>query len=545
MSDLFFDKKPASNTVEFSVSEISAALKNTVEAAFSHVRIRGEISGYRGPHASGHAYFALKDDKARIEAVIWRGAMAKLKFQPEEGMEVIVTGKLTTYPGSSKYQIVIDLLEPAGIGALMALLEERKRKLGDEGLFDAANKQLLPFMPRIIGVVTSPTGAVIRDIIHRISDRFPLHIIVWPVRVQGETSGSEVALAIDGFNTLSGPMEALKPDLIIVARGGGSLEDLWGFNDEIVVRAAARSKIPVISAVGHETDWTLLDYAADLRAPTPTGAAELAVPVKGELEVRLAALGGRLKAALTRNLDFRRQRLIAYGRALPTHDALLAIPRRRFDEAASRLERALVMGVQQKRLRFQAAFLQLSPKLVIHLTANGHQALANLQQRTVLAWERRQQLARHRTVEFSHRLNRALITNIDNKRYQLSALQNLLSPNLIVRLSEAGRQKLQNLAQRRNLAWQRRFERWQQRLATVNRLLRGLSYQSVLERGFALVLDEKNQPIKRRAATTNAQPVTLRFVDGDTGARIEAADYHQPRLSDKKNINNDNQGSLF
>lgn len=545
MSDLFSEQKPASNTVEFSVSEISSALKNTVEAAFSHVRIRGEISGYRGPHASGHAYFALKDDKARIEAVIWRGVMGKLKFQPEEGMEVIVTGKLTTYPGSSKYQIVIELLEPAGIGALMALLEERKRKLGEEGLFEAANKQLLPFMPRIIGVVTSPTGAVIRDIIHRISDRFPLHIIVWPVRVQGETSGQEVAAAIDGFNTLSGSLETLKPDLIIVARGGGSLEDLWGFNDEIVVRAAARSMIPVISAVGHETDWTLLDYAADLRAPTPTGAAELAVPIRDELEVAIAALGSRLKAAVNRNLVFRHQRLIACGRALPTHDALLAIPRRRFDEAANRLERALVTGVQQKRLRFQATFMQLSPTLVKHLTENGRQALANLQQRRQLAWQQRQQMAWHRMEDLSQRFNRTLITNIDNKRLRLLALQNLLSPNLVIHLSDVGRQKLQNIAKRRRLAWLARLDQWRQRVATVSRLLRGLSYQSVLERGFALVLDEAQQPIKRCAATVNTQPVTLRFVDGDIGAKIDAD--HKPRLTDKKNLNSskDSQGSLF
>ena len=279
MTDLLANDSP-SNAAEFTVSEISNALKRTVEDAFGNVRVRGEISGYRGPHSSGHAYFALKDDRSRIEAVIWKGTFRGLRFRPEEGMEVIAQGRLTTYPGSSKYQIVIESLEPAGAGALMALLEERRRRLAAEGLFDATRKQLLPFMPKVIGVVTSPTGAVIRDIIHRISDRFPLHVLVWPVRVQGETTGAEVSAAVTGFNALAAGGRIPRPDVLIVARGGGSLEDLWGFNDEAIVRAVAGSLIPVISAVGHETDWTLIDHAADVRAPTPTGAAEMAVPVK-------------------------------------------------------------------------------------------------------------------------------------------------------------------------------------------------------------------------------------------------------------------------
>ncbi|WP_292138177.1 exodeoxyribonuclease VII large subunit, partial [Mesorhizobium sp.] len=289
------------NAAEYTVSEISGALKRTVEDVFGNVRVRGEISGYRGPHSSGHAYFALKDDRARLDAVVWKGTMSRLKFRPEEGMEVIATGKLTTYPGKSNYQIVIDNLEPAGAGALMALLEERKRRLQAEGLFDTGRKRLLPFMPRVIGVVTSPTGSVIRDIIHRIKDRFPLHILVWPVRVQGETSGAEVAAAVNGFNALAWDGAIQRPDLLIVARGGGSLEDLWGFNDEALARAVAASGIPVISAVGHETDWTLIDLVADVRAPTPTGAAEIAVPVKADLEATLASLGARLKAAVLRN----------------------------------------------------------------------------------------------------------------------------------------------------------------------------------------------------------------------------------------------------
>ncbi|MCC0026475.1 MAG: exodeoxyribonuclease VII large subunit [Zhengella sp.] len=357
------DESP-SNAAEFTVSEISGALKRVVEDAFGHVRLRGEVSGYRGPHASGHAYFALKDDRARIEAVIWRGSFQRLRFKPEEGMEVIATGKLTTYPGSSKYQIVIENLEPAGAGALMALLEERKRKLAGEGLFDAARKQALPSLPRVIGVVTSPTGAVIRDIIHRITDRYPLHVIVWPVRVQGDTCGQDVARAIDGFNALVPGGAIPRPDVIIVARGGGSLEDLWGFNDEIVVRAAAASHIPLISAVGHETDWTLIDLAADMRAPTPTGAAEMAVPVKADLEAALANLSARLSGALRRAMDRKREAVRAAARALPQADQLLAMPRRRFDEAALNLTRMLRVNVERKRAKSEAASARLRPGLL-------------------------------------------------------------------------------------------------------------------------------------------------------------------------------------
>jgi len=272
------------NATEYTVSEISGALKRTVEDAFGNVRVRGEISGYRGPHSSGHAYFTLKDDRARLDAVVWKGTMSRLKFRPEEGMEVIATGKLTTYPGKSNYQIVIDNLEPAGAGALMALLEERKRRLQAEGLFDVGRKRPLPFMPCVIGVITSPTGAVIRDIIHRVKDRFPLHVLLWPVRVQGETAGAEVTAAVAGFNALPWEGPVPRPDVLIVARGGGSLEDLWGFNDEALARAVAASAIPVISAVGHETARTLGDILSDPRAPTPTRAAPKAAAGQAETE---------------------------------------------------------------------------------------------------------------------------------------------------------------------------------------------------------------------------------------------------------------------
>src|ERR1700742_3940846 len=316
------------NAPEFTVTELSSALRRTVEDAYGHVRVRGEITGFRGAHASGHCYFALKDDGAKIEAVIWKGVHYRMRFKPQEGLEVIATGKLTTYPGSSKYQIVIEALEPAGIGALMALMEERKRKLTAEGLFDEARKQLLPFLPEVIGVVTSPTGAVIRDILHRLADRFPRHVIVWPVRAQGERSAGQVAAAIRGFNALPERGGRIrKPDLLIVARGGGSLEDLWSFNEEIVVRAAADSMIPLISAVGHETDITLIDFAADKRAPTPTAAAEMAVPVRSELFVEVTTFARRAFACWQRAQDARRNELRAAVRALPVAGDLRAIPR--------------------------------------------------------------------------------------------------------------------------------------------------------------------------------------------------------------------------
>src|SRR4051812_44873070 len=325
------------NAPEFTVSELSAALRRTVEDAYGHVRVRGEISGFRGAHSSGHCYFALKDESAKIEAVIWKSALFRMRFKPQEGLEVIATGKLTTYPGSSKYQIVIEALEPAGIGALMALMDERKKKLAAEGLFDEARKQLLPWLPEVVGVVTSPTGAVIRDILHRLEDRFPRRVLVWPVRVQGDGSAEQIAAAIDGFNELpeGGPIP--RPDLLIVARGGGSLEDLWSFNEEIVVRAAAESLIPLISAVGHETDITLIDFASDKRAPTPTAAAEMAVPVRSELLVQVDSLARRSLACWQRCQEARRTELRAAMRALPTAEELFSLPRQRLDHAAARL----------------------------------------------------------------------------------------------------------------------------------------------------------------------------------------------------------------
>jgi exodeoxyribonuclease VII large subunit len=345
------------NVPEFSVSEISQAVKRTLEGTFERVRVRGEISGFKRA-ASGHLYMALKDENAVLDAVCWRGTAGKLSIKPEDGMEVIASGRITSYPGRSKYQIVVDSIELAGEGALLKLLEDRRRKLAGEGLFDDSRKQALPFLPEVIGVVTSPTGAVIRDILHRLADRFPRRVLVWPVLVQGEGAAEQVAAAIRGFNSFpaeGGPLP--RPDLLIVARGGGSLEDLWTFNEEIVVRAAAESAIPLISAVGHETDTTLIDFASDRRAPTPTAAAEMAVPVRRDLLIQTGELERRLLAATARLVEERRVQVEGLGRGLVDPKRLLEDMSQRLDERAERLKTAwdtLVKGWQARVERLQA-----------------------------------------------------------------------------------------------------------------------------------------------------------------------------------------------
>lgn len=530
MAQSLFDDSQ-SNLTEYSVSEISGAIKRTVEESFGYVRIRGEISGYRGPHSSGHAYFALKDDRARIEAVVWRGMFGKLKFKPEEGMEMIATGKVTTYPGSSKYQIVIDSLEPAGAGALMALLEERRKMLAAEGLFDEARKQLLPHMPKVIGVITSPTGAVIRDILHRISDRFPVHVIVWPVRVQGETSGGEVAAAIRGFNAFTAEGAIVRPDVLIVARGGGSLEDLWGFNDEAVVRAAADSEIPLISAVGHETDWTLIDYAADVRAPTPTGAAEMAVPVKAELEATLAAAAARLSGSMSRSIDASRQSVRALTRALPSIDMLLALPRRRFDESAAGLGRALRLNTANKRQLFERRAARLTP--------------AALQRRLL---EKRQSVG-----ELSARSERQLERKVDQSRARLSNATARLTLRPATDRIERDRDRLQVLGRRAAEIVALLSERRRRQLQEAARLLASMSYRNVLNRGYVLVRDRSDKAVDRAALLSAGDAISLEFADGRVAATTGEATTAPARKAKgnasgklaKTKTGNQDQGDLF
>lgn len=351
------------NAQAMTITEISGALKRTVEDRFGHVRLRGELSGVKRA-ASGHLYCALKDDKSVLDGVMWRGNAGRLAFVPEDGLEVIATGKLTTYAGRSKYQVVIDSLEIAGEGALLALLEKTRARLAGEGLFDERRKRRLPFLPRTIGVVTSPTGSVIRDILHRLRDRFPSHVIVWPVLVQGQGAAEQVASAVRGFSSLERGGPIVRPDIVIVARGGGSIEDLWSFNEEIVVRAIAECTIPVISAVGHETDTTLADHAADRRAPTPTAAAEIAVPVRADLSATLADFAARQRRAVHRPVELGRERLEARARRMPRPEALLQPQAQRLDDLAERLRRGLAMRAGKGREELAGVAARLSPAVL-------------------------------------------------------------------------------------------------------------------------------------------------------------------------------------
>ncbi len=538
---------PGANAPEFSVSELSSALKRAIEDRFGYVRVRGEVSGYRGPHSSGHVYFSLKDANARLDAVIWKGVFARMRVKPEEGLEVVVTGKITTFPGKSAYQIIVESLEPAGVGALMALLEARRRKLAEEGLFDAARKQLLPYLPRVIGVVTSPTGAVIRDILHRLSDRFPVHVLVWPVRVQGETSAAEVAQAIRGFNALAPDGAIPRPDVIIVARGGGSLEDLWSFNEEIVVRAAAESEIPLIAAVGHETDWTLIDHAADVRAPTPTAAAELSVPVRSELMATLADLDGRRRRAILRLSERRRSELRALARALPSGEAILAMPRQRLDSALAALRarsrggidaRSLAIALLSRRLARQSprarvagmrerqrGLAQRLARAGGALTARSIQALRQAAGDFLREARRERRAREERLAAASRRLD--ALTRLEGRR---AAERSRILAQIEGRL-------------RRALAEAQRRRRT--RLAAASQVLSAVSYRSVLARGFALVRDAAGAPLRRAAAIAAHQPLRIEFADGEIAATADgrAGEPHARRASGRGR--KDEQGSLF
>jgi exodeoxyribonuclease VII large subunit len=381
-------KPTLGNLPEYTVSELSNALKRTVEEAYSYVRVRGELSRV-SRHSSGHVYFDLKDDRAVLAAVIWKGTIPRLKIKPEQGLEVVCTGRLTTFPSQSRYQIVVDQMELAGLGALMAMLEARKKMLAAEGLFEQARKKKLPFLPRVVGVITSPTGAVIRDIMHRLADRCPRRVLLWPVTVQGERAAGEVAAAIRGFNALAPGGPIPRPDVLIVARGGGSFEDLLAFSEEAVVRAAAESAIPLISAVGHETDTTLIDFASDRRAPTPTAAAEMAVPVLADLVASVLALQQRLVLGSSRLMERRRRHVQALARALPRPDSLFALPRQRFDSSAGRLRSALFQNLQRHRAQFGRVAALLRPRIIASELVRHRDCVGDFDARLLRAYRQR------------------------------------------------------------------------------------------------------------------------------------------------------------
>ncbi|PCI59108.1 MAG: exodeoxyribonuclease VII large subunit [Kordiimonadales bacterium] len=472
------DDTAGANAQEYTVSEISGALKRAVEDQFGYVRVRAELSGVKLA-ASGHIYFSLKDDKAVMDGVCWRGNAGRLTFRPEDGLEVICSGKLTTYPARSKYQMIVEHMEPAGAGALMALLEERKAKLAAEGLFDPAYKKPLPFLPKVIGVVTSPTGAVIRDILHRLYDRFPRHVIVWPVVVQGQQAADQIANAINGFNAMPEDGATPKPDLLIVARGGGSIEDLWSFNEEVVVRAAAASDIPLISAVGHETDTTLIDYAADLRAPTPTGAAEMAVPVRDDLLYTVADLGRRLMGLKGAMIRDRKERLLGLSRGLPSPKDLLGLAQQRCDDLSERLPRGLINVTQQKTSRLNRLIGGLSAK--------------RLEQRAAF------------------------------EAQKLQGTSARLQPNYVRHLADLGA-----------------------KLDSAGRMLSSLSYERVLDRGFALVEDASGRSVAKSTALSAGDQVKVRFSDGTTAMQVLTGNAPRPKPKKTKlKADSDIQGTLL
>jgi exodeoxyribonuclease VII large subunit len=495
------NEAPRLNVIELTVSELSTQLKRTVEDAFGYVRVRGELGNVKY-HSSGHIYLDLKDDRACLAGIVWRTAAPRIKVKLEAGLEVVVTGRITTYPGQSKYQIVIETVEPAGLGALMALVEERKRKLTAEGLFDPARKQLLPFLPEVIGVVTSPTGAVIRDILHRLADRFPRCVLVWPVKVQGEGSAEDVARAIRGFNALPESGRIPRPDVLIVARGGGSLEDLWSFNEEVVVRAAADSMIPLISAVGHETDVTLIDFAADKRAPTPTAAAEMAVPVRAELIARLDSLARRNIGCWLRTQDVRRTELRAAARALPDADDLLALPRQRLDAAAERLPLALKANAQLHRTHLSRLVAQFRPGLLLTQIERERVRLTS-------ATERRGRAA---NVLRTRRHDRLLSAA---QRLAAGVRANAQAHQLGVRHDA---QRVTTLAGRARRAIEVALDRRFARLDAAGQLLAAFSYRGVLARGFALMRDGDGRPLRSAAAVTTGMVLDIELADGHVGA---------------------------
>lgn len=512
MSDLFDDPREGENAPEFSVSELSGAIKKVIEGNFGHVRIRAEIGRVSFPR-SGHVYLDLKDDKSVIAGVMWKGVAAKLTMRPEEGMEVVATGRITTFGGQSKYQIVIEDMKPAGVGALMAMLEKRKAQLSAEGLFDPARKKPLPMLPEVIGVVTSPSGAVIRDILHRLRDRFPRKVLIWPVAVQGEKCAPEVTRGIEGFNAMTPGGALPRPDLIIVARGGGSVEDLWGFNEEAVVRAAAASDIPLISAVGHETDTTLIDFASDRRAPTPTAAAELAVPVRLDMLAWVDEQGARMTRALEQGVTQRGQRLRDLARALPRAEVLLETPRQRLDRASDALPRALRAAVDTRRLKLTEKAAGLRPN--------------NLRRM------------------------------IDGKRSEYGRRADRLTVQPIKRDIERKADNLTALSRRFKSAADAQLTAWGTRLDGLERLRQTLGYEATLERGYAVVWDGK-KVVTNTADAAKAQALEMQFADGrhrvaagDVGAQeAQSETQSEPkpktvRKAPKAKPQSPDQGSLF
>jgi exodeoxyribonuclease VII large subunit len=512
------------NAQELTVSEVSGAIKRALETQFDHVRVRGEVGRVSRP-SSGHLYLDLKDDRAILASVVWKAQVPRLGLMPEQGDEVVAEGRLTTFPGQSKYQLVIERLSYAGAGALLAKLERLKAALAAEGLFDAARKRPIPYLPRVIGVVTSPTGAVIRDILHRLADRFPMRVLVWPVAVQGASCAAEVAEALRGFGALPEDGPVPRPDVIIVARGGGSLEDLWGFNEEMVVRAAAASAIPVISAVGHETDVTLLDFAADRRAPTPTAAAEMAAPVRADLAARLASVEARRLGALQRFLAEARRTLRDLTRLTPGPDALLGGARQRFDGAATRLPRALAAFSAGRRATFAVGpGGRFGPALLAARLALGRVRLGDRADRLGPALHRRAADAGREAERLAARL--------------------AARPAALAQARAREASRLAALGARLDGAESRRRAARADRLAAAGRLLDGLDHRAVLARGYAIVRDASGEVATRAADLRPGVAVEIELQDGRVPAMVTGS-CGAPVPGRKDRAASGGQGSLF
>jgi exodeoxyribonuclease VII large subunit len=495
MSDMFEDSPSGAetgNAPEFTVSELSGAVKRVIEGEFGLVRVRGEVGRVSRP-ASGHMYFDLKDDRSVIAAISWKGQVARMQVRPEEGMEVVAKGRMTTFPGQSKYQLIVEDVAPAGAGALMAMLEARRKKLAAEGLFDESRKRPIPYLPRVIGVVTSPSGAVIRDILHRLRDRFPRHVLIWPVAVQGQACAPEVAAAIRGFNAIAPGGPVPRPDVIIVARGGGSLEDLWGFNEEAVVRAAAESQIPLISAVGHETDTTLIDFASDRRAPTPTAAAEMAVPVRLDLVAGVDQQGARLSRSVAQGMAQRGQRLRDLARALPRPETLTQTAAQRFDLWSGRLSGALVLAIAAKTAALDRVGAPMRPRLLLDLVARRRDLL-------------------ERRVEA---LDRAALRRTERQADRLQRLEAKL-PALLTEASRRaaqGRERLALAEARLDRAAQAHLADLGKRLSSLERMRQTLGYGETLRRGYAVVRGEDGVVTSAQEAR-QAGVLEIEFHDG-------------------------------
>ena len=541
IDDTFGDPNSGRNEPEFTVSEISGAVKRTLEGTFGRVRVRGEV-GRVFRARSGHLYFDVKDDRSVLAAVAWKGQVASLDVVPEEGLEVVATGRLTTFGSQSKYQLNVDAVQLAGQGALMAMLEKRRAQLAAEGLFDAARKRPLPFLPDVIGVVTSPQGAVIRDILHRLRERFPRRVLIWPVAVQGKQCAPEVAAAIRGFNAMT-PTDAVpRPDLLIVARGGGSVEDLWGFNEEAVVRAAADSFIPLISAVGHETDTTLIDHAADKRAPTPTAAAEIAVPVRADLAANVDGLGVRMDGAARTTLRARRQRLVDVARGVPRPAALLDAPRGRLDRAGGDLPRALRNRTQRAGLALSRLGGRVDPGAVDARLARARARLDGASARLDAALRRRVERRRAVNDAQAAAFARLAARGFPRRRDALAGLSARLTPATLRRTTARGADRLAATAARMAALAGSRTDRLKDRLAALDRLRRSLGPDETLRRGYAVVRSGGHVLTSADAARA-ADAMEIQFHDGRVPVGI-AAPSPAPRRKQPTRDPKD-QGSLF